>query len=240
MYYTISDDKQTFAYKTIKNVTIEVDVYEPFAIAGKIQEPSNKSNSSSPRVLLFIHGGAWIAGNRFEYPQPLFWEFRQRGYHIASADYRLLPESPFIDGQLEDIRDLEPWLRDVLPRKLGFSDIISNIIVAGSSAGALLALLTVIPAPFLAAPTNLRYPSSPPFEIILPALTGRRQNYGTSNLLLSLASTGQRICTTFHFSTKDCCRSSMSTSLILTPCATFSILNHPQHKLRYTRTGASG
>lgn len=185
MNYIISDNKQTFAYKTIENITIEVDVYEPFATAGKIQEPSDKSNSNSPRVLLFIHGGAWVAGTRFEYPQPLFWEFRRRGYHVASADYRLLPESPFIDGQLEDIRDLEPWLRDVLPRKLGFSDITSNIIVAGSSAGALLALLTVIPVSFLATPTNLRCPSSPPFRISFPALTGRRQNYGTSSLLLS-------------------------------------------------------
>lgn len=48
-----------------------------------------------------------------------------------------------MDEQLEDIRDIEPWLRYTLPGIIGSKREISEISVAGDSAGALLALLTV-------------------------------------------------------------------------------------------------
>lgn len=98
-------------------------------------------------VALFIHGGAWIGGSKTEYCRPLFNEFLSRGCLVASAEYRLLPESSFVSGQLEDIRDLEPWLRQQLPRLLekdGSTTIqVKDVIVIGASAGAHLALLTV-------------------------------------------------------------------------------------------------
>lgn len=66
---------------------------------------------------------------------------------VVSADYRLLPESDFLTGQLEDIRDLEDWLRRMLPGLVMQSADIrvdsEAIVVLGASAGAHLALLTV-------------------------------------------------------------------------------------------------
>lgn len=59
---------------------------------------------------------------------------------------RLLPESDFISGQLEDIRDLSKWMHEDLSNHLsqnGPRTSIEDVIVAGASAGALLALLTV-------------------------------------------------------------------------------------------------
>ncbi|GMG30752.1 unnamed protein product [Aspergillus oryzae] len=58
---------------------------------------------------------------------------------------RLLPESDFISGQLEDIRDLSKWMHEDLSNHLsqnGPRTSIEDVIVAGASAGALLALLT--------------------------------------------------------------------------------------------------
>lgn len=62
-------------------------------------------------------------------------------------DYRFLPESTF-EEQCSDVKDVEPWLRTELRRELvkeGIEVVIDKrrIIVAGASAGAHLALLTV-------------------------------------------------------------------------------------------------
>jgi hypothetical protein len=58
---------------------------------------------------------------------------------VCSMAYRLLPETIFRE-QLEDVRDIEPWLRNKLQDADG-----RKIVVAGTSAGALLAMLTVRP-----------------------------------------------------------------------------------------------
>jgi acetyl esterase/lipase len=60
-------------------------------------------------------------------------------------DYRLLPESK-LEHQMEDVRDVEGWLRKSLAREVreyfsGIQD--DKIIVVGASAGAHLALLIV-------------------------------------------------------------------------------------------------
>lgn len=127
---------KTFVYKTIGDLKLEVDVLIP----------ENLPSKDAVTVVLFIHGGSWVFGNRTEYCRPLFNEFLARNYVVASADYRLLPESDFVSGQLEDIRDLEKWIREGLSDQLsqeGFRCAIGDVIVAGASAGALLALLTV-------------------------------------------------------------------------------------------------
>ena len=99
-------------------------------------------------MLLFIHGGGWISGTRREFCRPLFSEFLRRGFVVATIDYRLLPESDFRTGQLEDIRDSEHWLKVTLPTVLqekypGLQVDTSSVIVCGASAGSHLATFTV-------------------------------------------------------------------------------------------------
>ena len=95
--------------------------------------------------MLFIHGAGWTGGNRSDYCRPLFQHFLSLGFIVASMDFRLLPETPFA-GQMEDVRDVEVWLRHILPSQLhreGVDLTVDNIVVVGASAGAHLALLTV-------------------------------------------------------------------------------------------------
>jgi len=125
---------KTCIYKTIGKLSIPVDIYFPVDITGDV----------SP-VVLFVHGGGWIGGNRDDYSRPMFREFLSLGCIILSMDYRLLPESSF-SVQLEDIRDIEAWIRSQLPAEIVDSGLrcdTDKIIVAGGSAGAHLALLTV-------------------------------------------------------------------------------------------------
>ena len=125
---------KTFFYKTVNDISIPIDIYLP---------PS-PTKSSLP-IMLFIHGGGWVGGDRLDYPRATFHRFLSLGFIVASMDYRLLPETP-LSGQLEDIRDVEPWLRTKLYLKLkddGISVDTAKIVVVGASAGAHLALLTV-------------------------------------------------------------------------------------------------
>jgi acetyl esterase/lipase len=135
-------------YKTVsttsKSISIPIDIYLP---------PNPPKNDVPHPIMLFIHGGGWTGGNRTDYCRPLFHRFLAQNFIVASMDYRLLPETP-LAGQLEDIRDVEPWLRGQLAPLLkadGFDVEVENgeIVVVGASAGAHLALLTVrSPLPF--------------------------------------------------------------------------------------------
>lgn len=120
-------------YKKIGETLIPIDIYLPVA-----------PNVACP-VMLFIHGGGWLGGSRSDYCRPLFQHFLSLGFIVTSMDYRLLPETS-LAGQLEDIRDVESWLRhDLSSIFTGLALMVDSdkIIVVGASAGAHLALLTV-------------------------------------------------------------------------------------------------
>ena len=102
-------------------------------------------NAKAILIRNYVDQGGWTGGNRTDYSRPLFYHFLSLGFIVTSMDYRLLPETK-IEGQMEDVRDVEGWLRKNLAREVKeyFSEIQSDkIIVAGASAGAHLALLTV-------------------------------------------------------------------------------------------------
>jgi acetyl esterase/lipase len=125
---------KTCIYKTVREIEIQIDIYVPI-----------EADGARPPIMLFIHGGGWSGGNKTDYSQPLFHDFLSLGFIVTSMDYRLLPETKF-EGQMEDVRDVEPWLRNSLAWEVKdyFPGVQSDkIIVVGASAGAHLALLTV-------------------------------------------------------------------------------------------------
>lgn len=125
---------KTCIYKVVGKTCIPIDVYLPAYKHGEVHP-----------VMLFIHGGGWNGGNRSDYCRPLFREFLDLGFVVTSMDYRLRPETS-MQGQLEDIRDVEFWLRNSLALVIGMGcarRVDEAIVVVGASAGAHLALMTV-------------------------------------------------------------------------------------------------
>jgi acetyl esterase/lipase len=116
----------TFVYKRVGNLEIQVDIYRP---AGDAPCP----------VLLWIHGGALIMGDRGGVDRRLRSPFLQAGYAIASIDYRLAPETK-LPQIIEDLRDAYTWLHDQGPKLFNVDT--SRIAVAGGSAGGYLTLMT--------------------------------------------------------------------------------------------------
>lgn len=130
---------KTCIYKVVGKTSIPIDVYHP----------PTRDVEHNP-VVLYIHGGGWIGGNRGDYCRPMFRDFLDLGFVVCSMDYRLRPETS-MEGQLEDIRDVEGWLRKSLPMEFRCPrNIVDSIVVVGASSGGHLALMTVSSLPLYA------------------------------------------------------------------------------------------
>ncbi len=94
-------------------------------------------NGSGPfPVVLYVHGGAWLEGDRGE-AAPIAPRLASRGYVVASIDYRLSGAARF-PAQIQDAKAAVRWLR----AHAGDYDLDEGRIAAwGSSAGAHLAAL---------------------------------------------------------------------------------------------------
>src|SRR4051812_36782752 len=87
---TNNDSLKTYTYKQAGDLNIQADVY-----------PASGENRP---VVVWIHGGALIMGDRTEVPNWLLQACRKNHYVLVSIDYRLAPETkmPLIIEDLED------------------------------------------------------------------------------------------------------------------------------------------
>jgi acetyl esterase/lipase len=120
---TAQDKKMTYTYKQVGDVAIKADVY-------------SAAGDKRP-VVVWIHGGALIMGNREGIPGWLTEACRKNEYVLVSIDYRLAPETqlPLI---IEDVEDAFRWIREKGPEL--FHGDPSRIAVVGGSAGGYLTL----------------------------------------------------------------------------------------------------
>ncbi len=118
--------KKTHVYKTVGDIKIQADVYR------------EEDNEKRP-VVVWIHGGALIVGNRTQVPKQLLDLCQKEGYVLVSLDYRLAPEAK-IPAIIEDIEDAFRWLNDRGPKLLHIDP--TQLVVTGGSAGGYLTLMT--------------------------------------------------------------------------------------------------
>jgi epsilon-lactone hydrolase len=88
------------------------------------------------RVILYIHGGAWIICSPATHRNMVSQLARDAGMKVLSIDYRLAPEYPF-PAALEDCLTAYRWL-------VGQGFPASHIAIAGDSAGGNLTLATLL------------------------------------------------------------------------------------------------
>lgn len=118
--------KKTYTYKTVDKVPIQADAYRP-------------RDAKVRPVLVWIHGGALILGNRHGVPHDLVELCRKEGFVLVSLDYRLAPEVK-LAAIIEDIQDAFRWLRTQGPKLLHINP--DRLVVAGGSAGGYLTIMT--------------------------------------------------------------------------------------------------
>ena len=118
--------KKTYVYKTVGDLKIHADVYRP------------EGDKVRP-VVVWIHGGALISGQRNSVPKGILELCKTEGYVLVSIDYRLAPEVK-IPAIIADVEDAFRWIHEEGP-KLFHADP-SRLVVTGGSAGGYLTLMT--------------------------------------------------------------------------------------------------
>src|SRR6185369_1909244 len=97
--------KKTYVYKTVGACQIEADVYR---LAEERVRP----------VILWVHGGALIMGNRGGLNTQQLQRYLQGGYTVVSIDYRLAPETK-LKSIIEDLQDAYAWIKTKGPELFG-------------------------------------------------------------------------------------------------------------------------
>jgi acetyl esterase/lipase len=93
-------------------------------------------------VLLYIHGGAWVIGDKREQGLPLMYELARRGWVAVTINYRLSPGATWPDHVVDCKRALA-WVREHIAE---FGGDPAFVAVSGGSAGGHLgALLALTP-----------------------------------------------------------------------------------------------
>jgi len=126
-------------FLTVPNVQAQKDItYAETASGPQMLDLYRPTNTKDPApLIIWIHGGGWKNGSK-ENCLPLRMGFTERGYAVASINYRLTGEATF-PAQIEDCKAAVRWLR-AHAEKYGLDAV--HFGVWGSSAGGhLVALL---------------------------------------------------------------------------------------------------
>lgn len=121
VYLPASSILRDVTYCTYDGVESKMDLYFPI-----------KFGTSPSPALIYVHGGAWIFGNKeVNTGTPDIPELLSRGYVIATVNYRLAPDHKF-PAQIEDIKCAVRYLRTNAER---YNIDPNNIGAWGDSAG---------------------------------------------------------------------------------------------------------
>ncbi len=99
---------------------------------------AGKTDGAAAPLIIFVHGGGWKRGDMYNATGPAkISHFTGLGYHVASINYRLVPQAR-VEDQAADVASAIAWLRANAAR-LGIDA--QRIVLMGHSAGAHLAAL---------------------------------------------------------------------------------------------------
>jgi len=137
----ISKLVKPFAYKVPGVTRIRNVVYHTEAdTALKLDIFHQESLPPNAPVLLQIHGGAWIIGNKDQQALPLMGQLASRGWVCVSVQYRLSPKATFPDHIIDCKRALV-WVKEHIAQYGGDPDFI--VATGGSAGGHLSGLLAL-------------------------------------------------------------------------------------------------
>ncbi len=93
-------------------------------------------------VLVYVHGGAWVIGDKREQGIPLLHELVARGWVCVSVNYRLSPRATWPD-HVVDCKRAVAWVREHIAEHGGDPTFVA--IAGGSAGGQLSSLLALTP-----------------------------------------------------------------------------------------------
>jgi acetyl esterase/lipase len=103
------------------------------------RRPDLPRDAGAP-VLVQIHGGGWMAGDRTVQAYPLMTLMAELGWVCASISYRLSPRATW-PAQLDDVKAAIAWVKENVAEHGGDPDFVA---VTGGSAGGHLTMLSAL------------------------------------------------------------------------------------------------
>jgi acetyl esterase/lipase len=91
-------------------------------------------------VLLQVHGGAWVIGEKHQQGQPLMAHLAARGWVCVAINYRLAPRAPW-PAHIVDVKRAIGWIKDHIADYGGDPNF---VVVTGGSAGGHLSSLAAL------------------------------------------------------------------------------------------------
>jgi acetyl esterase/lipase len=91
-------------------------------------------------VMVYIHGGAWVIGNKREQGKPMMYELVARGWVCVAINYRLSPKATWPD-HIVDAKRAVAWVKEHIAEYGGDP---SFVAVSGGSAGGHLSALLAL------------------------------------------------------------------------------------------------
>ena len=106
-----------------------------------IYQPDGEREGGFP-VLLQVHGGAWLIGEKEQQAKPLMYHMAQRGWVCVAINYRLSPKAAF-PAHIIDVKKAIAWIKGHIREYGGNPDFIA--ITGGSAGGHLSSLAALTP-----------------------------------------------------------------------------------------------
>jgi acetyl esterase/lipase len=129
-----------------KRPGVKLHCHIAYGDAGKrnlldIYQPSEPREGGFP-VLLQVHGGAWVIGEKEQQAKPLLYHMAQRGWLCVAINYRLSPKAA-LPAHIIDVKKAIAWVRQHAREYGGNPDFIA--ITGGSAGGHLSSLAALTP-----------------------------------------------------------------------------------------------
>lgn len=129
-----------------KREGVQLHSHIAYGDAGKrnlldIYQPSGARAGGFP-VLLQVHGGAWVIGEKEQQAKPLLYHMAQRGWLCVAINYRLSPKAA-LPAHIIDVKKAIAWIREHIREYGGNPDYIA--ITGGSAGGHLSSLAALTP-----------------------------------------------------------------------------------------------
>ena len=140
-------------------------------------------------VLMYIHGGAWVFGDKREQARPMMFEFVRQGWVVVSVNYRLAPFDRW-PAHIRDVTSALAWVKKNIGVHGGNPE---HVVVSGGSAGGHLAALLALTSnsrelrePHLDPNIDLSVDGAIPFYGVHDMTGDPRQWRGTQKSLVTL------------------------------------------------------